>query len=371
MRRGNVPAMPLLRRPALARLHAWTGVTLALPLLLLVISGSAMLFKDALFVPAGWRVPAAAPRAAADPDAEIARLIALPGLQAVDAVQLARGGRDFHVVEAPGAAPTYWRTGASVAATDAPWRLRAEHLVLELHAHLLGGAPGEIAVRVLAVFAVAVVVVGLVMWWPMRRGWRARDLLARSSARPQLLRAHLAIGGAAGVLVLAHVTSGLLLAFNPPVRAWLKPFADPRATQAPQGVSLDFAAGDPVAAMAALRRVFPQGPVTQLAPLPAAGGTQWSLKLRLPGEDHPNGRSNVTLDVAAGRLVATRDARLAGAPAAYDDVLYPLHIGRLFGDAQRLLWLLGGIVIFRLVTAGVTAFLRRPARGSSRRPAPV
>ena len=370
--RDNVPAMPLLRRPALARLHAWTGVILALPLLLLVLSGTAMLFKDTLFVPADWRAATGAPRAGADADAEIARLLSLAGLQAADAVQPARGGRGFHVVETPGAAPTYWRIGASAAAIDAPWRLRAEHLVLELHAQLLGGGAGEIAVRVLAVFAVAVVGVGLVMWWPMRRGWRARDLLARSSARPQLLRAHMALGGAAGILVLAHVVSGLLLAFNPPVRAWLKPLADPRAVQAPQGVPLDFAAGDPVAAIAALRRVFPEGPVTQLAPVVTAGGGLWSLKLRLPGEDHPNGRSNVTLDVAAGRIVATRDARLAGAPAAYDDVLYPLHIGRLFGDAQRVLWLLGGIVMFRLVTAGVTAFLRRPpARGASRPPAPV
>jgi len=191
-------------------------------------------------------------------------------------------------------------------------------------------------------------------------------------ARPSLLRAHIALGGAAGLLFLAHVVSGLLLAINPPVRALLKPFADPRAVQAPRGVALGFAAGDAAASIAALRRVFPQGAVTQLVPLAAGSSTQWSLKLRLPGEAHPNGRSNVTLDVAAGRIVATRDARLAGAPAAYDDALYPLHIGRLFGDAPRVPWLLGGIGLFRLVTAGVTAFLRRrPAPRASRRPAPV
>ena len=369
-RHGNVSVMPLLRRPALARLHAWTGVILALPLLLLALSGSAMLFKDALFVPAGWRAAREAPPPAAD--AELARLMSLPGLRSADAVQIARGQRGFHLVEAPDGTPAYWRTGASAAAADVPWRLRAEHLVLELHARLLAGVAGEIAVRVLAVFAVAVVSVGLVMWWPMRRGWRARDLVARSSARPPLLRAHLALGGAAGLLFLAHVVSGLLLAFNPPVRAWLKPFADPRAAQAPDGAALGFAAGDAAAAVAALRRVFPAGPVTQLMPLGGADGTQWSLKLRLPGEDHPNGRSNVTLDLAAGRIVATRDVRLAGAPAAYDDVLYPLHIGGLFGDAQRVLWLLGGIGLVRLVTAGVTAFLRRPrGPGASRRAAPV
>ena len=362
--------MAQLRRPVLARLHAWTGVILALPLLLLVISGTAMLFKDTLFVPAGWG--ATHEVAPGDADAEAARLLALPGLQSVEAVQLARGNRAFHVVETADAAPTYWPTGAAAAADAAPWRLRADHLVLELHAQLLGGEAGEIAVRVLSVFAVAVVGVGLVMWWPMRRGWRARDLLVRSRGRPQWLRAHLALGGAAGVLFVAHVVSGLLLAFNPPVRAWLKPFSDPAATQAPAGAVLEFAPGDATAAFAALRRVYPQGVVTQLAPLATDAGTQWSLKLRLPGEDHPNGRSNLSLDLAAGRIVALRDARRAGAPASYDDLLYPLHIGRLFGDAQRVLWLLGGIGLFRLVTAGATAFLRRrPASAPSRPAAPV
>ncbi len=345
---------------------------LALPLLLIVLSGTAMLFKDTLFVPSAWRVPPDAQHSQADADAEAARLLSLPGLQSVDAVQLARGERDFHVVETADGSPLYWRPGAVSPSIAVPWRLRAEHLVLDLHAHLLGGDAGEIAVRVLAVFAVAVVAAGLVMWWPLRRGWRARDLLARSHARPQLLRAHLALGGAAGVLFLAHVLSGLLLAFNPPVRAWLKPYTDPAATRAPAQVSLEFAPGDTTAAFATLRRVFPFGAVTQLAPLAGADGTRWSLKLRLPGEDHPNGRSNVTFDLAAGHLVALRDARLAGAPGTYDDLLYPLHIGRLFGDAQRLLWLCGGIGLFRLITAGVTAFLqRKPASQPSSRRAPV
>ena len=55
-----------------------------------------------------------------------------------------------------------------------------------------------------------------------------------------------------------------MLAFNPPVRAWLKPLADPCPVLTPQGASLEFAAGDPAAAIAALRRVSPAGPVTQL-----------------------------------------------------------------------------------------------------------
>lgn len=112
--------------------------------------------------PAEWRVAPGLSRSEAEADAEIAQLISLPGLQSVDAVLLARGSRDFHVIEAPDAAPAHWRVGAT-APEEVPWRLRAGHLALELHAHLLDDPVGEIAMRVPAVFVVAVVSAGLVM----------------------------------------------------------------------------------------------------------------------------------------------------------------------------------------------------------------
>jgi uncharacterized iron-regulated membrane protein len=362
--------MTVRRSRTLARLHGWAGVLVALPLLLIAASGTALLYKDALFVPATWRANEASDAAAVDgqsaADAEVVRLIAMPALQRVDSIQLARGRRAFHVVEQPDGAAAYWRRGATTPSAAVPLRLRAERTVLELHEHLLLGAAGDVAVRMIGPLVAVLLGVGLVLWWPLRRGWRARDLLPRGTGRPQLLRAHLALGGALGLLFLVHATSGALMANNPSVRAWLKPFTPPQATRPPADRPLGFAPGDAVAAIAAVRVLFPGGEITQLAPTAEGTATTWSMKLRLPGEDHPNGRSNVTLDVAGGMVLALRDARLAGAPGAYDDTLFPLHTGTLLAPWQRPLWLLGGFALACAALAGALSFLRR---GRGRPPA--
>ncbi len=361
--------MSAKRRPTLARVHAWVGVTLALPLLLIVATGTALLFKDTLFVPADWRFTPGSTADSRSSDAEVARLISLPALQAADSVQVARGSRAFHVVEAASGDLAYWRVGRSQAEASVPLRLRVERVLIDLHEHLASGATGDTVVRVLGPIAVASMLVGLVLWWPLRAGWRARDLVPRGGGRPQWLRLHLALGGAAGALFLMNVTTGTLMAHNPTVRAWLKPLASAAATLTLADAQQAFAPDDGQAALAALRTVFPGGEITQLEPARGAAGTSWSMKLRLPGEDHPNGRSNITLDPAAGRILSARDARLAGVPGAYDDTLYPLHIGLLFGPVHRWFWLLSGTGLCLLLTAGLVSFWRhRMSASRTRRP---
>lgn len=346
------------RHPTLARLHAWTGLVLALPLIVIALSGAVLLFRDPLLVPADWRRE---PPAAAADDAELARLMTLPALREAEAVTLARGERGFHLVTGRDGRLAWWRVGAEAPADPAavPQALRLEPQLLELHEHLLLGGFGDLLVRFAGPLATALLVVGLWMWWPLRRGWRRRDLVVHGNGRPQLLRSHLALGALAGVLCLAHAASGALMANNPAIRAWLKPLGDPRAAEWPAGgPPRDFAPGDPAAALAALRRLHPAGEITVLTP-PAGAGDQWSLRLRLPGEDHPNGRSSAVLELAAGRIGAVRDARLAGIPGAYDDLVFPLHVGTLFGGWQRWLWLVGGIALARLALLGALSWLRR------------
>jgi uncharacterized iron-regulated membrane protein len=349
------------RHPRLATLHAWAGVVLALPLCLLGLSGAMLLFRDALFVPAAWRV---ADPAVAAPDAEVARLLALPALRHARSLLLARGVRDFHFVTTADGGSAWWRVGgtAAVPVADVPLRLRLEPTVLGLHRRLLLGDAGAAVIRVLAPLAALTIVAGLWLWWPLRRGWRRRDLLVRGDGRPQLLRAHLALGSTAGLLLLVHAVSGALLANDPAIRPWLQPLADARTSAWPGGTGAPrFAPGDAAAALAAVRALYPSAAMVEIAPR-GDSPSAWSLMLRLPGEDHPQGRSTVVLDVAAGHVLALRDARLAGAPGAYDDTLLALHGGTLFGDWQRWPWLLGGIASFRLALLGGLSWWRRPRR---------
>ncbi|MEZ5459452.1 MAG: hypothetical protein R3E65_09135 [Steroidobacteraceae bacterium] len=93
------------------------------------------------------------------------------------------------------------------------------------------------------------------------------------------------------------------------------------------------------------------------------GHEQWRVKLRLPGERHPNGRSYVVVDLAAGRVTEVQDARLGGLPALYDDWLYGWHIARLWGLPQAWAWCLASLATAALAIAGVAAFTRRARPG--------
>jgi len=356
------------RNRKLATLHAWTGVVIALPLLLIALTGACLLFKDSLFVPRDWRASSTlAPQV--QRDAEIARLLLHGGLQDVESIQLGRGVRDFHVISNFDGTTEYWRIGSDGPQSQIPARLKLEPWFLKLHEHLLLGVPGDYFVRTLGPAVAVLMVVGFVLWWPVRFGWQARDLVPRSTGRPQLLRAHLALGAALGLLYFTHASTGAMMANNPALRAWLKPLTSPSATAVPAGATLDFPTQDSTAALRAVRTIFPEGPVTQLSRAKPGPASSWSLKLRLPGENHPNGRSTVALNLAEGRLESIRDARKAGAPGLYDDIVFALHTGVLFGSWQRLLWLAGALSLTTLVAAGFISFLRRrrSPQGSPRR----
>jgi uncharacterized iron-regulated membrane protein len=348
-------------RRRLARVHAWAGAILAAPLLLIAASGACLLHRDALFVPRDWRVAEVPATAAAD--RELVRLLSEEEVRGAVSIQPARGPRGFHVIEDAAGGITYWRVGARAAESRIPLRLRLERSLLELHEHLLLGETGDYLVRAIGPLAASLVALGLFLWWPMRAGWRANDLLPRSIARPRLVRSHLALGAAAGILCFIHASTGAMMANNPAIRSWLKPHADPRAMQVPP-TARPFVPHDPYAAFEALREVHVRGEITRLTRAETAN--QWSMRLRLPGERHPNGRSSITLDLDQGRITAARDARMAGLPGAYDDTAFPLHTGSLFGPFQRTIWTAGALSLVLLALLGTFSFVRH--RLSSRNP---
>ncbi len=340
---------PMLRKLVLA--HRWLGLALVVPLVAIVLAGALLLFRNTLWIPPEWRDSSLSTQRS---DAALAgALHELPDWRFVD---VATPGRAFQSVGLSDDQVAVFRVGA--AAPEAPpLRLATEQFLFRLHTRLLVGEAGKAAVRVVGPLAVASLVVGLLIWWPRRRGWRPRDLLPSGAKRATLLRLHLSWGAAAALLLVPMVVSGALLAHNPTIRGWLKPLAPPAAGLAPDIQALQFAQRELAAAIATGRRIWRDGILTQLARTPADPRLV-TMKFRLPGEKHPNGRSTIAVDLEAGRVVAMRDARSGGVPAGYDDVLYPLHIGELGGAVQAWAWFLGGCGLVVILVSGVLAWLR-------------
>jgi uncharacterized iron-regulated membrane protein len=335
----------------LVRLHRWFGLALAVPLVIVMVSGALLVFKNPLWVPADWRHTTLA-----QPEIDTALAAALTLDEAWVWVDVAGAGRGFHVLGYPDDSEAMLRPGAT-ATQDAPPRLAAAHFIFQLHTRLLAGEVGRSFVRLVGPLAVASVVLGLWLWWPRRSGWRARDLRNVGLRRPVLLKLHMAWGAAAALVILPLLVSGALLAHNATIRAWLAPFAAEPPPPAAEAAALRFAPGELRSAIAVARRVWPEGRLTQIS-RPDAAATQLTLKFRLPGEQHQNGRSTLRLDLAQGRVTSLRDARRSGWPATYDDVLYPFHTTHLGGVVQAWLWLAAAFVLLGLVASGVTAWIR-------------
>jgi uncharacterized iron-regulated membrane protein len=351
------------RSDRIRQLHRWFGLALVLPIALIALTGTLLLFRDEIFIPTEWRN--AAPTALATADSQAIELLNKASQMDLDSAQLARGARGFHQLSLRNGVELYWLAGAAEPEMNAPWLLSVEKYVLELHDYLLLGSFGDLLVRVFGPLLVVQLLVGIWSWWPNRHGWRFKDLEPSLQGRAHVIRSHLAVGSVGAILLLVHATTGALMANNPSLRAWLKPYTPAVATDLPFRSDLSFASHDFAAAVHVLRKVFPRGEITQVST--AGDGKEksiWTVKLRLPGEKHPNGRSTVTLDFQSGRIAAIRDARLAGVPGLYDDLLFPLHTGTLFGWANRWLWLAGALILFWTALLGTCAYATRRAKNN-------
>jgi len=339
----------------LASAHRWVGLVVLLPLALLALSGSLLVFRDALWVPSDWQTTAWDTAAA---DRQLAAT--LGRVEDWSHVDVARRGHAFHTIGREAGPSQLLPVGASVAIAPPPL-VAAQVGLRELHIRLLLGEFGTLVVRIVGPLTVASLLVGTVLWWPGRRAWRREDLLLRPASRPALLRLHRGWGALVVLLVLPLVGSGALMAHNATIRGWLRPLAPPTPVMSQAVVDSRFTPGDLAGAIAAARAVWPDGELTQLSRPPASPDSV-SLKFRLPGEHHPNGRSTLTVDVAAGRVTALRDARNGGMPATYDDFLYAFHIAELGGALQLGLWLCGALGVMVLCVTGLLSWLRRPRR---------
>lgn len=355
-----------MRSRMLARVHAWFGIALALPLLLLIGSGVLLLHKDALFLPRSVTEVSFDPRSPQSMSAELARLMENPALRQVDAILLATADRPLHTVEGGDRAVFYLPIAGQAPLGDPPALLKLEAWLMRLHVELLAGEVGDRVLYVLGPLAFGVVIAGATLWWPLRRGWRWRELWPRGASRALQLRHHVTLGAVLFLFGGLQFGSGALLVYNPQVRAWLQRVAAPRAP--PVAPEVRFEPGNALAAAQTIFALRPGAQATQLAPISEAGRLLWSVKLRLPGERHLNGRSSIVLDVDAGRVVRVRDARAGGLPAVYDDWLYTLHIARLWGWPQLLVWTLMSLGLAALVVAGARSFLRRSRSAAESRP---
>ncbi len=360
---------PALRTPLLT-FHLWTGLTVGLVFMVVALSGAALIFRSSL-------------ERKLDPK----RFIVAPGAQRrpiddlVARAKAAHPGPEFLSVRcwsdptAPFTAlfsdKQYVHlnpyTGEFLGARQRygegfGW-IEGLHKYLTLESDLGERVNGTFAF----VFA-ALLLTGVVLWWPATRRALVAGLTLnpRLSGRPWQLNLHKVIGAYAAVVLLISALTGIPIALDS-TRVVLDVITFSKrdvAPAAPVGATIPFAGFD--AAERQIRYLMPNARETYI-PMPKKGLVA-SYAIAADAE-HPNARSYVYLDPAANVVRYTPFPQASPGYRLYYWLL-SLHTSVTGGWFVRLLFLLATLSVPVLTWTGVASYLKRKSRSRAAAPTP-
>lgn len=347
--------------------HAWAGAVLALLLMLVSATGIFLLWKDQylkLTVPearvAFTPEPVALTRiargieAAVEPGAVLSIEFATTELPLTYVIL---ADEEYAYFDSEGGLVDRWQGNG-----------RFEEWVYDLHHRLLLGDSGLLIVGIGAMLAVLLLILGLLSYWPFRRGWRI-GLWPRAISRDALRASHRNLGLVLAMPLLLVVVTGFVLAFPSQTEELL--LEERRLTQEYSDAMIvgldDISGGDSGDWLPAMQRaldVFPDATIRSVLP-PGYFNYYRVLGLQQPGEFNRKGMSKVYIDPEGGYMDVRIDAlSLPWIERAYNAV-YPLHTGDMGSLVYRMLLTLLGLGLFLLSAAGLYSFTRRFVRMTS------
>ncbi len=216
-------------RRALFQVHLWLGIATGLYVVLISVSGSAVVFRRELNL---WLVPhhvtirwgqilttadLTAAAAADYPGYTVRRISFARALDRPVEIELARGAevreRLFDPYTARDLGDSY------------PPVLRAVEWLVSLHDDLLTGEAGRRANGIAGVLSLVLVLSGAVIWWPGRRRWSWSVLPRRGPKAPGVMwQLHSVLGFWSLALLVIWSLTGIYFAFPEPFDALMDVF---------------------------------------------------------------------------------------------------------------------------------------------------
>lgn len=324
-------------------LHRWLGLSAALVVSFLGLTGAALVFRpeiEARLHPNLLTVTPQAERAplqpafeklqARFPDQKISLLFAAKTPQSSDEWWL--DGGKFRVYVNP-------YTGEILGS-----RTETEGLfpfLFRAHTELFAGETGEQIAAWSGLILCGLTLSGLILWLPRRKsGWKnVFRLHWKTNWRGRIYELHRLGGFYLSGLLLMTALMGIALIWHDLADQIAAPFgiANVKKAKATNGALLSL---DELLHNADI--AFPDGQLTRIA-FPAKSGAPLVIRKKLPAELHPNGMNNIALDGATGRVLSITDSRKVPPGQRFLNLRYPVHIGRWGGNISRVLAVLVGL----------------------------
>jgi len=369
-------------RRVLRQIHLWIALVLCLPLVVLGVTGSILVFRNEL-----GNLLEPPPRLSAETHKPhtVTEIIA--------AVQARIGGEFspflYHAPNAPEQPATlhFIALGGAAKGTrvinvlvdpvsldvvrwhhDAfPGFLR---VVIRVHGNLLMGRAGRIYVGWLGLAMLVLGISGLILWWPGRSRWRAAFLVKRGARGLRLYRdLHGAIGIWTFVVFIPVSFSGVYLAFPQTVSAAIKTLLPSRDTNSPAPI-VQGAGAQRIDADRAIGIALSTNPGARLISigLPLRPEQPYRVSFVHPGDGRGVPEAAALINSWSGELIELIDPRRFAPAQTVLAWQGPIHFGQGLGWVWRILVCVSGLLPAIFAFTGVATWLIE--RGARRRTAP-
>jgi uncharacterized iron-regulated membrane protein len=325
---------PTVRR-ALLTVHQWVGLAAGLFLVVISVSGSALVFENELDRALNPSTSFVAPGGAPLPiETLIGRVQATYPADQVTGVRIADRpdqAYEFSLRSRQGAMVNPYTGGVLGVRDHEKSFARWLHLV---HTRFVAGDLGEKMVGGFSVAMLGLAITGLVLWWPRK----ILSVGATSSWKRTNFDLHNVLGFYSSLVMLFITLSGVLIAFegttDPLVRR-LNRAPDPPAPQ-----STPVAGGTRLSidrALAIAEQALP-GAFASNVGIPGGPKGVFRILKKFPEDRTPAGRSRVYLDQFSGRVLLVESTRTAPLGTRILNLKRSAHTGDIFGAPTQALY---------------------------------
>ncbi|MDR2215244.1 MAG: PepSY domain-containing protein, partial [Nevskiaceae bacterium] len=217
-------------RRALFQVHLWIGIAMGLYVLMISLSGSAIVLRPQI---GNWFIHnrvenTELPELTGDAlTARISEVYTQAGYTLVEIAPPSRAGRSTYVtLQRDGVEHTRFfdqHQGKDLGSTY-PWQVRTVEWLVRLHDDLLMGFEGKRINGVGGILFLVMTLSGLVLWWQGTQRWRRGLVIRRDSPRGFLWQLHNFIGFWALPLMLVWALTAIYFAWPEPFDAMIDHF---------------------------------------------------------------------------------------------------------------------------------------------------
>ena len=344
--------------------HLWVGLLIALPLIVVAISGAALVFEDAIdrrlnpsisyVTPGAQAAPIDAIVAnarAAFPDARLGSITFPEQPDIALQISAAAKPEPFTIAVNQYTGNVLGRRTSSQREAGLARRI---HL---LHTRFFAGEIGEWTVGVVTALTLFMAIAGLVLWWPRK----IMTVMVSASARRINFDLHNVFGFYASAVFLFIALTGMMIAFE----SWTDPlFARLNEAPVPPLARESRDPGDRPASVEALMHAATAalpGAFLKGIGIPDGGKGAVVALMKYPEDRTPGGRSRVVLDQYSTRVLTVINTRTAPRGTRLINVKRSAHTGDIFGNATRALYFVTCLMLAGQVITGVFIWLKRPS----------